>query len=127
MRAVTKLIVGAGITGNEALVPDHARLSPRPAIQIRMAADAAVNHRDSNAGAGVARLPGRERIHRWRSIAESRRKWPVQADVYDIRLVREVHDAVAIKHRNQTIDQGQLRQDRAAKFQNIVDQAPQQT
>src|ERR1700674_2074646 len=125
MRAVTKLIVGAGIPGNEALVPDHARRSPRPAIQIRMASDAAVTPRASNAGASVARLPGRERIHRWRSIAESRRQWPVQADVYDIRLVREVCDAVAVKHRHQSVDQGPVRQDRAAKFQNIVDQAPQ--
>ena len=50
-------------------------------------------------------------------------QWPVLADVYDTRLIRQAHDAVAVEQSDDAIDQRQLPQDRAPKLQNVVGHA----
>ena len=52
-------------------------------------ADAAVDQRHSDTGAGPVRLPGPFRVDRVGGITQGwRLQRPVEADVYDIRLVR---------------------------------------
>src|ERR1022692_701493 len=97
MRAVAELIVSARIARNKTLTPDHARESQETTIQIGMAANSAVDQRDSDAGAGVTGLPRGERIHGRRGVAEGGSQRAIEADVYDI---REVHNAGAVEHRN---------------------------
>ena len=102
VRAVTILIVPAGVPGNEALTPYHARQSEQSAVQIRMAADTAVDHRDSHTSACVTRLPCGKRIHRRRSIAEGWRQRSVKTDVSHIRLIRRAKEC-SIRGRSATI------------------------
>src|SRR5579863_6060605 len=114
------LIGRAEVAGQKTLVPNDSGGSEKSAIEIRMAADSAIDQCHSNAGACVTGLPRCECVDRRRSIAQVRLQGAVEADVDDIGLVRQAHDAVAIEQRDYAIDDRHITQDRTAQFQNVV-------
>ena len=121
--AVTVLIAGRRVSRHERLLIHHSRERKNAQVEIGMIAHAAVNQRHSDAGAGIARLPGKRGIHRDGGTAERWRQRPVGADVDDIRLIGEALDGVAVELGDDAIDQRQVCQNRAPKFNDIVYQA----
>ena len=75
-----------------------------------MTVHTAVDQGHADAGAGVTRLPRDFRVNRRRRNIEGGQR-PVRADVNDIRLIREVHDAGAIYQSYNAVDQRQLAHD----------------
>src|ERR1700675_213827 len=120
------LIEVTHIAGNKTLVPHDAGLSHVSAIQIGMAVHSTVDQSNANATAGVPGLPRRESVYRRRCIAQGPAVTAIQADVYDVRLVREADNAVAVQHRDQAVDQRQASQDLASQLQDVVYQTTQQ-
>jgi len=120
MRAVPVLVRGARASRHKGLLVDHSRKGNDAAIQIRMIADPAVDQRDSNASAGIVRLPREGCVDGNGGIAERWRQGPVAADVDDIRLVREAQDPIAIELSDDAVNQRQGPKDRAPEFHDIT-------
>ena len=127
MCAVTVLVAGVRVSRHEGLLIRNSRERKNAMIQICMIAHAAIDQRHSDAGPGKVRLPREICIHRRRGAVERRKHRPILADVYDVWVVRQVHNAIAIKQRDDAVDQRQLSENRSTQLQDIVHQAADKT
>src|SRR5579863_5597897 len=87
-----------------------------------MIADAAVDQGNANSRSAIVRLPCEWRVDRAVGVDVRGRQGTVGADVHDIRVVRKALNAIAIENRNQAIDQRQISENRAAEFDNVIQQ-----
>jgi len=94
--------------------------------KVRVVADAAIDQGHADASAGVIRLPRDFSVHCSRCVIE-RRQLPVRADVYDVCLIRQVHNTGTVENSDHAVDERQLTHD----FQNVAyeatDEAEQST
>ncbi len=108
------------------MVVHHSRNWKQPSVQVRVIVDPAVDQGHADARANVIRLPRHFCVHRGRRIVE-RRQLPVRADIYDVRLVREVHDTGTVHQSDHAIDERQLPHDVQKIAYDAIQQAEQPT